>query len=313
MRRRTLALMLLAAGLTTGAAGSGAVGDQVVLSGSVEVGRSETVGDIVIVHGRAAVDGTVKGDVVVVDGPVAVTGLVRGDVVALDGSVTMAEGAHVTGDVWVPNGPARIEVGARIDGRLRRGTPLAFLAPGRLVTKLAVWTAISVSTLALGLLLLLRAPRGADAVFDAARTRPGASTAWGIGLFVGLPVLAVLSLVTLVGIPFGLGLLMAMAFLYSVGYTWSAWVVGRALIRRRGRHGLSPRRYLAFLVGWAILRAVGFVPVVGALTWVAGSAFGLGAMTVATWRARKGAPAPEPAPTKPVFVPPPEERVPPPL
>jgi hypothetical protein len=117
-----------------------------------------------------------------------------------------------------------------------------------------------------------------------------------------------------VGIPFGLGLLLALGFLYSVGYAWSAWVVGRALIRP-GRHGLSPRRYPAFLAGWAILRAIGFVPVLGAITWVAGAVLGLGLMTVATWRARKGPLPPAlagPAPPRPIFVPPPEERVPPP-
>jgi hypothetical protein len=87
--------------------------------------------------------------------------------------------------------------------------------------------------------------------------------------------------------------------------------VGRALIRP-GRHGASPRRYPAFLVGWAILRAVGFIPVAGAITWLAGAAFGLGLMAVATWRARKGPWTPElVGPRRPLFIPPPEERVPP--
>jgi hypothetical protein len=315
MRGRSLPLLLLVTALALGAGkpSAGRAGDQIVLSGSVDVSRSDRVGDVVIFHGSAKIDGTAEGDVVVLDGAITVAGTVRGDVVALDGSVTLVEGAHVTGDVWVPHGDARIDVGAKIDGSLERRTPLGFLAPARLIRKLSVWIAISVSTLALGLLMLLLAPRGADAVFEALRRRPGASVAWGVGAFLGLPVVAVLALVTLVGIPFGLGLLLALGFLYSVGYAWSAWVVGRVLIRP-GRHGLSRRRYPAFLVGWAILRAVGFVPVLGAITWVAGAAFGLGLMTVATWRARKGPLPPAltgPVPPRTVFVPPPEERVPP--
>jgi hypothetical protein len=39
------------------------------------------------------------------------------------------------------------------------------------------------------------------------------------------------------------------------------------------------------------MRAVGFVPYLGAVTWVAGAAFGLGLMLTAVWRARSVAPS----------------------
>jgi hypothetical protein len=268
-------------------------GDQLVLSGDVLVRRGETSGDVVIIHGAAWIFGTVDGSVVVLDGPVQVSGTVDGDVVSLSGPTSLLEGARVKGDVWAARGGVRIEVGAAIDGGLHRGTPLRFLAPSTLVTKLWVWVAISASTLLLGILLLLLVPRGADAVYATFRERPGASAWWGAGLLIGLPVASVLATVTLVGIPFGVGLLLALAFVDSVGYTWAAWVVGRALIRP-SRHARRPRRYPAFLVGWAIMRAVGFVPFLGAATWVAGAAFGLGLMLMGVWRARSGVPSPSP-------------------
>ena len=111
----------------------------------------------------------------------------------------------------------------------------------------------------------------------------------GRGPVRGAPLAAVVAIVTLVGIPFGVGLLLALAFVYAVGYVWAAWAVGRALIRP-SRHGRRPRRYPAFLAGWAILRAVGFIPIVGAITWFAAALFGLGLMAVATWRARRPVP-----------------------
>jgi hypothetical protein len=43
---------------------------------------------------------------------------------------------------------------------------------------------------------------------------------------------------------------------------------------------------VAFLAGFAILRLVGAVPVVGGVTWVLAGAFGLGAGIVAMWSAR---------------------------
>jgi Polymer-forming cytoskeletal len=299
-------LVAMAIGLSAGAAAlagpasaagpaASKPGDQIVLSGDVVVSRGRVSGDVVVVHGSARVDGTVRGSLVVLDGPVRVSGTVRGDVAALDGPVTLVRGAHVTGDVWVARGRLVVEVGAVIDGSVRRGA-VSFLSPGRLVTKLGFWVAISVSTLLLGLLLLLLGPRAADAVAVNGRSAVGASIGWGAGLVIGLPVAAVVLLVTLVGIPFGLGLLLALGLLYSIGYAYAAWILGRVLVRPP-RHG-GPRRVPAFLAGWAILRAIGFVPVAGGVVWILAAGYGLGAATVAVWRARRG-----PRPVPPVSTP----------
>jgi hypothetical protein len=43
---------------------------------------------------------------------------------------------------------------------------------------------------------------------------------------------------------------------------------------------------VAFLVGWAILRVVALIPILGGLVWFAAVVFGLGALAVAIWRAR---------------------------
>jgi hypothetical protein len=43
---------------------------------------------------------------------------------------------------------------------------------------------------------------------------------------------------------------------------------------------------LAFLLGWAILRAVALIPIAGGLVWFAAVVFGLGALLVAIWRGR---------------------------
>jgi hypothetical protein len=48
---------------------------------------------------------------------------------------------------------------------------------------------------------------------------------------------------------------------------------------------------VAFLVGWAILRVLALVPVLGGLVWFAAVVVGLGALAVATWRARSASQA----------------------
>ena len=61
----------------------------------------------------------------------------------------------------------------------------------------------------------------------------------GLAVFFGVPAAAVLALITLVGIPLGIALLLALLPLYAIGYTTSAWLLGRAIVRRP-EAGCSP-------------------------------------------------------------------------
>ncbi len=258
---------------------SGEPRDQIVLSGDVIVHRGEDVGEVVLLHGTVAVAGVVHGDVVVVDGRIEVTGQVSGSVVSLNGPVTVGPNAQILGDV-IGRDRIRVAEGASIGGRVREGTAFTFRTPIDLFGPFATWLAVAVSTLVLGALLLLFAPRGADAVSAAALGSPLRSGGVGLAALIGLPVLAVGALVSMVGLPLGLGLLLALAFLYSVGFAFAVFAVGRALWR-------PPRtRWLALLFGWAIVAAVSAIPFVGGVVWFVGAVLGLGATTVAAWRAR---------------------------
>ncbi len=254
--------------------------DQIVLSGTVNVPRGKEVGEVVVLHGAVQIGGVADGDVVLLDGNIVVQGQVSGSVIAVNGTVSLGPNAQVGGDVMA-RGAVLVGDGAIVTGGVREHAVFAWRTPISAFGRFASWLAVTVSTLALGLLLLLIAPRGADAVFDAARTAPWASLGWGVAVSVGLPVLGLAAVVSLVGLPFGLALLLALAFLFSVGYAYFAWILGRLLWR-------PPRnRTLAFVFGWSIVRAVALVPVVSGITWASGALFGLGAMTVATWRARQ--------------------------
>lgn len=251
--------------------------DTVVLSGTVLVPRGRSVGSVLVLRGRVTVAGVALEDVVVLSGRITVLGQVSGDAVAVRGDVLLGPGAQVGGDV-LAGGTVRAAEGASVEGRVRQR--VAFSLPPPTLGRFLWWAAVGVSTLALGLLLLLLAPRGADAVVDAARGAPWASAAWGLGATIGLPLLGLLGVVSLLGAPFGLALLFGLGVLFSAGYAWSVWVVGRLLVR-------PPRsRALAFLAGWGVARAAAAVPALGGFTWTVGAVFGVGAMTVAAWRAR---------------------------
>ena len=251
----------------------------VVLSGRADVPEGGQVGDLVVFHGSATVDGTVDGSVTAFDAPVTISGRVNGDVVVFNGRVELRSGANVTGDVVSQSAPV-VASGATIGGTSRRLQTNTNWEGFGWAGRLAWWLAVSVSTLVVGLVLLWLVGRGAGRILEAGRTRIGPSIGLGLLLFFGLPILAIIALVTVVGIPLGIGLLAALLLIYALGYGAAAWILGRSILR-------GPTSwFLAFLAGWAILRVVALIPILGGLVWFAAVVVGLGALALAIWRAR---------------------------
>jgi hypothetical protein len=251
----------------------------VVLSGPADVPQGAQVGDLVVFHGSSTVDGTVNGSLTAFDAPVTISGTVNGDVVVFNGRVVLASGANVTGDVVSQDDPI-VASGATIGGTTRRVQTDVNWGGFGWASALAWWLAVSISTLLIGLALLWLTGRGATRIEDTARTRIGPSIGWGLLAFFGLPILAVLALVTILGIPLGLVLLAALALIYTLGYTATAWIIGRRIV------GTRTGWVVAFLLGWGILRVLALIPAVGGLIWFLAVVFGLGALTVTIWRAR---------------------------
>jgi hypothetical protein len=282
MRRAAVVLVVLA-GLA-GAAPAHAAEDQIVITGDVEVARGETADDVVVVNGSVRVDGRVTGDLVAVSAPVRVTGVVEGDVVAVADRVVIGPGGRIEGDLLYGDEDPVLTTPGAVGGKTEQFDVGEVLDPfGSFVGRIVLWLAFSASSLALGLLLLWLAPRALEAAMWVARTSTGPAIGIGLAVFFGVPAAAVLALITLVGIPLGIVLLLALLPLYAIGYTTSAWLLGRAIL------GPPRGRVLAFLAGWGILRLIALIPVVGGLAWFAATVFGLGALTVALWRSRRGA------------------------
>jgi hypothetical protein len=256
--------------------------DQVVLRGDVVVPRGQSVAEIVVFSGSATVAGVARGDVVVLDGPVTISGQVGGDVIAVHGRVHLLATAQVAGSVRSGQ-EVQAADGAQVAGGIQQDVRFTLSGPLDALGPLLASISIAVSVLIVALLLLLLAPGAIDRVASAGRGSPIVSAGWGLVLALVIPLGAVIAGATIVGLPFGLALLLGLGSIWLLGLAWTTWIVGRAVVR-------EPRsRSLSLLAGWGIGAAIGLVPFANVTWWLLGGVYGLGAAIVAAWRARKPA------------------------
>ena len=287
-----VALLILCIGV--GRAGADDGDDQIVITGGAVVPAGQTAGDVVVFDGPVRIDGHATGDVVAVSGPVRIRGRVDGDVAAVSDRAFLAPTARVGGDLRYGDERPVVAQGARVSGSIKDENWADTLSsPGwGLAGPLVWWLAVTVSTLLVGVLSLLLAPRMLAAAERSARGHLGAAVGWGVLVAIALPIVAVLALVTLVGIPFGVALLLALVPVMLVAYVASAWILGRRMLKE----GVSP--WLTLLAGWGVLRVLALIPVAGFLVGLVATVIGLGSLVVALWRAR-GPATPASAPEAP--------------
>lgn len=172
-----------------------------------------------------------------------------------DDEPVQAEGSQVTGEV------------KEID-----------FAEASIVGAIAIWVAFTVSMLLLGLILLLLAPKAADAIASTAKARALIAALVGLLGFFLIPVIAIVACVTVIGLPLGVVLLALIVPLYAISYCAAALVLGRLILRQA--------RILAFIVGLVILQLLTLIPLAGAIIGFLAVVFGLGVMLLAIIRAR---------------------------
>ncbi|MBK5116764.1 MAG: polymer-forming cytoskeletal protein [Thermoleophilia bacterium] len=283
-RWMSASLAVVAVALSSPAAATAGEGEDaiVVVNGAVTVERGQVVDGVFVANGDVEVAGTVTGDVFVASGDLLVTGEVEGDVVALTGLTRVGPRAVVGGDLIYADEEPEVSPEATVGGEVRQEDWGEFIGALPLIGAVALWVGISISALILGVFAVMVAPRAADAVSEQARTRLVLCVAYGLAVFVGVPLAIVLASATLIGLPLGLALLLSLLPLAAIAYVSSAWALGRALVK-------DGSRVVAFLAGLAILRVLAILPLLGALVGFAAVIVGLGLLVGAIGADRRPA------------------------
>jgi len=287
--------LMAALALLAGLAGSALAADEVlptsgrvifVAGGDVDIPAGEQADAVIVIGGNARVDGTVNA-LVVIDGTATTRGATLETLAVINGSAELAAGTTVLGDVHRLGSTIMRADGVEISGSIRdlSGDIAAF---GLFIGAAAIilWIGFGLATLLVGLLVAGLAARQVRTATALISRETGTTILVGLLAIVVPPVAAVLLMVTVIGIPAGIGLLVvlwpAVAF---IGYIVAAIWLGEWLLGRRSPEApQAARPYAAAAIGLGVGFVIGLVPFVTAIL----SILGLGAVVLASWRTLRG-------------------------
>ena len=296
-------------------AGPAVTGKGQVKSGNVTVGPGERRRDVVALRGNVRMQaGSAARQVTAILGSVELEPGVSVDreVVAIGGDVHVSPGAHVGRDAVSIGGQVIIDPGGTVDGEevsvgvpgllgvvgLLGGGPSAAREEPTVSPLLKVGHVLAkyVVLFVLGLLVLVLAPARLESVAASLARQPSKGVLAGLLGTLAMPVLTVLLVVTVIGIPLVAVQVVAVLLAGIVGFTALALLIGRAI-------PLHPRRAAAVVqlaLGTALVVAVSEIPVVGVMAWVTGWLFVFGAVIRTRFgQPQPGAPLPTTAPPTP--------------
>lgn len=255
------------------------VGRNVTLAG----GRVELMQDAVVERNAylagalVQVDGTVRGDLYAGGREVVLDGMIDGDVRVEADQLRIGPSARIQGDLRyrVGSEPASIASEASIGGDVEVLPPREDVGPGTIT----MYVLRVVAFVLCGGVLIALFPGTASATVDAARARPAAGLGLGLLWAVGVPIVAVVTAMTVVGIP--------LALVLAAGYVTSAYLapavpamwLGDLLISMPDE-SKGAGRLKAFLVGGPLIGLAILLPWAGLVLRLAAGLLGLGAMAL---------------------------------
>jgi len=237
-------------------------GDKLVIGGTYSLESGESLdGSLLILGGTANLEegSTVEKDVTVIGGTINVSGHVKGDVSAVGGMVSLGSTAVIGGDVNTLAGQLTQDDGARIEGQVNAGTtgPFALVVPGtfqipglenlpliplpRDFKAPAVnvhfnplwdglwWLIRSFLWAALAVLVALFMSQRTERVAESVMKNPLVAGGMGCLTMLILPLILLVLVITICGIPFALIGAFGLWFAWGFGIIVIGYEIGRRL------------------------------------------------------------------------------------
>lgn len=277
---------VLAAGGTV--AINGQIGDDTIAAGfNVNLSPSSRIGGRAWLAGRkVVVAGRVAKGLRVVAGKTIISGDISGDTQLFSDKIEIDANARIRGNLsYKSPREATIDPGAQIDGNITREP---FEPPQRMSSVAGAGPSIGflAGLIVTSIVLFLYLPN-----FSVSAARTIESDSWkclglGLALLVTTPIVAIVLMITVIGIPLALILLASYFVFLLAGYLTGALYLGDIGIRwlHKGSERSKQWRVLSIVVALIVLAMVGLVPIVGGLVVFVVLLLGLGALNLRIYR-----------------------------
>ncbi len=261
---------------------SGEVGRDLILMGGrlSQLAGSHVRGATIMTGKEIAVRGTTEGILKASGRDVLIDGRVGGaEITASD--VTVTAGARIDGPLsYSSDHEADIRSGATIAGPVTRSETETETKVFRLPAWLG-WLFLCIAGALGGIVLALIMPGALQATSAELRRNPWLSLGAGAGIVLGVPILAILLMITLFGIPLAVTLLMLYGLAFYFAWVFAAVAIGDTILLRAPFQSPRVRMILAALLGVPLLLLLQAIPWGGPLFAFVALCAGFGAVTMA--------------------------------
>ena len=272
-------------------------GDAFLAGGQVST-ASEVKGDLVVAGGELSIGGAIGDDLYAGGGDVRLDAIVSGNARLAGGDVEVGPATVVAGALTLTGGRVQFDGPAheylqasggsvRIHGQVKDREPAVDAAHG---VGTVLWFAGVFCAAALFVVLL---PAWSGEAAAMVGRRPLQSLGLGLAILVCVPFVAVVLLITIIGIPLALLLMALYLVVLFLGWVTTAlWVAQRGLeTLRPGRPAGRGLQLLALLLGLLALSLLRAIPLLGGLIGLLALLAGIGALALRGFGGRGAATA----------------------
>jgi hypothetical protein len=241
-----------------------------IWGGQVALGTgTDIAGDLRAGGGAVAVSGHVAGESRIAGRRVLFDARADKTVTIHAGELIIGPNAVLAGDLVLVGGTkATVDPAAKISGQTREAAPGRWFFGPRVDPRpgqfgFSLFLAGTAVLTGIGLMLLGRS--SFDEAASTARHRPVARFLLGLVVIILIPIAAVLLLVTVIGIPLGIGLLLFLPFLFLIGHATAALGIADWVLNRNAMPRTVGRSILFLIIGAIGIAVVGLIPFIGPL------------------------------------------------
>ncbi|MCC6705702.1 MAG: hypothetical protein IT334_12550 [Thermomicrobiales bacterium] len=234
---------------------------------------------VIGIHNDTLVNGTVENLLVVIDGTATINGEVTQEILAFSSHIVIGPNGRAN-NITLQNSTLEIMPGGVVLGQTEMVGSFFLLEWWSSPTfALVIWVLTTLFLLAGGVIFTLAAGQQFPIFVSGASRRIGRNLLTALTVWIAIPILALLVMFTIIGIPLGLVMIgLVLPGLWWLGYTLIGARVGTLLLRPFTREYSTGAAVLATIIGILLLQLTILLPYVGGMVIFVSGAYGAGAL-----------------------------------